>query len=192
MLHLHQSTDKGWFDRIAPHLNTVLLDHTHLEKRAASAAMNMMFRYTKHTELARALAEVVHEEMEHFTQMLDILEDRGVTYDKMEPADYAGILMKATTKQDPDALLDKLLVSSLIEARSCERFGILADRIDDSELADFYRDLMVSEARHHTLYTNIARKIFEAERVAERLDELARVEWDAIKASTGKPRLHSF
>lgn len=192
MLHLHKPTDEGWFDRVEPHLDTILLDHAHLEKRAASAAMSMMFRYTDKPDLARALAEVVHEEVEHFTQMLDILADRGVAYESIEPASYAGRLMKQTAKKDPDALLDKLIVSSLIEARSCERFRLLADRLDDPELAEFYRELMVSEARHHTLYTNIARELFDTERVNRRLDELARIEWEALTASTEAPRLHSF
>jgi tRNA-(ms[2]io[6]A)-hydroxylase len=192
MLHLHQPTDEGWFDRIEPHLNTVLLDHAHLEKRAASAAMSMMFRYTDKPDLARALAEVVHEEIEHFTQMLDILADRGVAYENIEPASYAGRLMKKTARKDPDALLDKLLVSSLIEARSCERFKILSERIEAAELAEFYRELMVSEARHHTLYTGIARQLFPEDRVDQRLEELAQLEWDAIRQSTEAPRLHSF
>jgi tRNA-(ms[2]io[6]A)-hydroxylase len=192
MLHLHKPTDSGWFGRIEPHLDTVLLDHAHLEKRAASAAMSMMFRYTDKPNLARALAEVVHEEVEHFTRMLDILDDRGVAYESIEPASYAGRLMKQTAKSDPDALLDKLIVSSLIEARSCERFQILAECVDDDSLADFYHELMVSEARHHTLYTNIARELFPTERVETRLDELAQLEWDALAASTEAPRLHSF
>ncbi len=192
MLHLHKPTDAGWFGRIEPHLDTILLDHTHLEKRAASAAMSMMFRYTDKPELAKLLAEVVHEELDHFTQMLDILAERGVAYEPIEPASYAARLMRQTAKKDPDALLDKLLVSSLIEARSCERFQVLAENVDDVELRDFYADLMVSEARHHTLYTNLAREMFDAETVRSRLDELAKLEWRALSEATEAPRLHSF
>lgn len=192
MLNLAQPTDDGWFARIAPHLDTILVDHCHLEKRAASNALNLIFRYTGREGLARELSDVVKEEMDHFTLMLDLLERRGVDFDRLPPSKYATKLAEAVRKQEPWALLDKLLVAGLIEARSAERFKILGDNLDDEELAAFYRELFISEARHHTLYTNLARRFFDASVVRERLAELAEHEAIAVTQSGAEPRLHSF
>ncbi len=192
MLHLAAPTDAGWYARIAPHLPTLLIDHAHLEKRAASTAMSMIFRYSDQHELARALAEVVHEELEHFTRMLGLLEARGLSLVRLEPAPYAAKLASHARKGDPEALLDRLLIASLIEARSCERFQILAAQVEDAELGQFYAELYRDEARHHTLYTNLAREQFGHEVVSARLDELAAYEVEALKQSAGEPRLHAW
>lgn len=192
MLHLASPTDDGWYARVADHLDTLLLDHAQLEKRAASTAMSMMFRYTEHPRLMRALAGVVHEELEHFDRMLDILEARGLVIGRMEPAPYAATLAKHARRAEPHALLDRLLIASLIEARSCERFQILAREVDDAGLRDFYAELYRDEARHHTLYTTLARELFDPQEVRERLDALAAFEVEALEASTGAPRLHCF
>lgn len=192
MLSLTVETDSGWFDRVRGHLDTILIDHCHLEKRAASNALNLIFRYTGRNGLARELSMVVKEEMDHFTLMLDILEDRGIEFVRLPASTYASRLTEAATKQEPAAFLDKLLVAALIEARSAERFRILSERLDDPNLAKFYGDLFVSEARHHTLYTGLARRYFLADRVKSRLAELAALEARALADSMDPPRLHSF
>jgi tRNA 2-(methylsulfanyl)-N6-isopentenyladenosine37 hydroxylase len=192
MLHLAAATDAGWFDRIHDHIDLLLIDHTHLEKRAASNAMNMVFRYSRFGTLVRALSEVVHEEMDHFVRMMDLLDARGVEFVKLDPAPYANVLLTSTRKAEPHQLLDRLLIASLIEARSCERFQILADNVDDPALRDLYADLYRDEARHHTLYTSLAREQFGHEETTKRLDELAQAEVEALRSSAGLPRLHSF
>lgn len=194
MLHLAEPTDPGWFDRIKDHLDTILIDHCHLEKRAASNALNLIFRYTGRPGLPRALSEVVREEMEHFTQVLDILDSRGVSFVKLTPSPYALALQSHLTKQEPAAFLDKLLMAAFIEARSCERFKVLSEGLakDEPELAAFYRDLMISEARHHLLYTNFAREFFGEVPVKARLKELGAFEAQALRDAGTSPRLHSF
>lgn len=192
MLHLATPTDPTWFERIEPQLDTILVDHTHLEKRAASTALSMIFRYTGREGVPRTLSEVVREEMEHFEQMLEVLDRRGVQLRKLKPAPYASKLVKNVRSHEPEAFLDKLLVAALIEARSCERFKILAERVDDTALADYYGELFESEARHYTVYTNLARRHFDEEVVEERLDEMADLEVEALKASKGLERLHSW
>ena len=192
MLHLAAPTDEGWFERVREHLPVLLLDHTHLEKRAGSTALSMLFRYPERPTLARRLGEVVQEEMEHFVRMVGVLEARDIALRRLEPAPYAGELVGAARRQDPEALLDKLLVAALIEARSCERFQILAERIEDPELAALYAELYADEARHHTLYTSLARELFDPDEVDARLDELAAAELEALRASAGLPRLHSW
>ncbi len=192
MLNLAAPTDPEWFDRIEAHLDTILIDHTHLEKRAASTALSMIFRYTGRPALPRTLSAIVREEMEHFEQMLAVLEQRGVELRKLEPAPYAKTLVKSIRTHEPETLLDKLLVAGLIEARSCERFKILSERLDDPELADYYGELFESEARHYTVYTDLAREYFPQETVKARLQQMAQAELDALQASQGMARLHSW
>ncbi|MFP4596970.1 MAG: tRNA-(ms[2]io[6]A)-hydroxylase [Persicimonas sp.] len=192
MLNLATPTDPEWFERIEPHLDTILIDHTHLEKRAASTALSMVFRYTGRPGLPETLSPVVREEMEHFEQMLEILDKRGVDLVRLDPAPYAKKLVKNVRNQEPEILLDKLLVAALIEARSSERFKILSERLTDEPLAAYYRQLFESEARHYTVYTDLARQYFPETQVKARLEEMAAAEVDALQASAGLPRLHSW
>lgn len=192
MLNLAEPTRDGWFDAVCDHLDVILIDHTHLEKRAASTALSMVFRYTGRSGVPRQLGEVVQEEMEHFTRMLDVLEARDVELRPLDPAPYASRLVDEIRAHEPQKFLDKLLVAGLIEARSCERFAILGDRVDDAELARFYEELFEAEANHYTLYTGLARRHFDDEEVTNRLDELAALEVEALKAGADLPRLHSW
>jgi tRNA-(ms[2]io[6]A)-hydroxylase len=192
MLHLFAPTDAGWFERVRDHLDLLLIDHTHLEKRAGSNAMNMVFRYARYGKLVRALSGVVQEEMGHFVRMMDVLDARGIEFVRLEPAPYATMLASHARKEEPLQLMDRLLVASLIEARSCERFQILADEADDVALRELYADLYKDEARHHTMYANLAREEFGRAETNKRLDELATMEVEALAASAGLPRLHSF
>jgi len=191
MLHLAVPTDPGWFDRIEGDLPLVLVDHTHLEKRAASTALSLIFRYTGREDLPMTLSPIVREEMRHFEQMLGILAERGIELIKLKAADYATNLVGEVRKQEPACLLDKLLVAALIEARSAERFQILSERIQDAPLAAYYGQLFESEARHYTVYTDLARRYFGHDVVKARLQELAVAEVEALRSST-EARLHSW
>ncbi len=193
MLNLATDTREGWFDSVKDRLDLVLIDHAHLEKRAASTALSMIFHYTGRHKMARALSEVVQEEMDHFARMLDILDERDIELRKLKPAPYASELVNAIRGNEPQRLLDKLLVAALIEARSCERFSILKDGVeDDPQLAAFYEELFRTEADHHTLYTGLAREFFPHDEVKSRLQELADLEVEALKAGKGQIRLHSY
>ncbi len=192
MLNLAEPTRASWFASIEENLDLILIDHTHLEKRAASTALSMIFHYTGRSGLPRRLSEIVCEEMEHFTRMLDILETRNIELQKLKPAPYASKLVSEIRSNEPERFLDKLLVAALIEARSCERFSILGKEVDDRELADFYEELFEAEANHYTLYTGLAREHFPEKQVKQRLDELADKEVEALKAGRDLPRLHSY
>lgn len=192
MLHLAAPTDPGWFDRIEDDLHLVLVDHAHLEKRAASTALSMIFRYTGRPDLPMTLSPIVREEMRHFEQMLGILAERGIELIKLEAADYATTLVGKVRKQEPQRLLDRLIVAALIEARSAERFKILSERVKDAPLAAYYGQLFESEARHYTVYTDLARRYFGHDAVKTRLDELASAEVEALQSTTKQARLHSW
>ena len=193
MLSLHSPSPDRWYDQVGPHLDQLLIDHAHCEKKAAGAAMNLLFAYVENHDLTREMTEIVREELEHFHLVLDLCERRGIAFRKLRPSNYGQQLHELIDKQEPQRAVDRLLVAGLIEARSCERFGILRDRLasSDPELAEFYGSLFESEARHHSTYVRLARHFAPDEAVKQRLAELAAAEARIIAAGDDVPRMHS-
>jgi tRNA-(ms[2]io[6]A)-hydroxylase len=190
VLHLQSATDPSWIRAIRPHLATLLLDHAHCEKKAASTAINLVFRYQPIAELMRPLSELAREELTHFELLLGVLERRGIAFEALPPSPYAAELHRAVRDSDPDRLLDTLLVCALIEARSCERMRLLSEGLDDPELAALYRSLLASEARHHATYVELACVRWPRDAVERRLGELAIHEARVIAAAPAIARLH--
>lgn len=191
MLNLAAPSRSGWLDEARADIDTVLLDHAHCEKKAASTAMNLIFRYVEEPWLMAPLSALAREELAHFELMLKVLEERGVGFRRIEPSPYAAKLLKAVRKTEPLRLLDTLLCCSLIEARSCERMKLLAENLADPKLAGLYRSLLASEARHHHGYVEMAMEHFGREVARARLAELAEHE-AAILATPGPAlRMHS-
>lgn len=191
MLHLAGETDPGWVDRALEAMPEILLDHAHCEKKAASTAVNLIFRYPQHTALMRPLSELAREELEHFEQVLAILEARGLEYRRQRPSPYAGKLLTVVRATEPDRLLDTLLCCAFIEARSCERMKILAAHLEDEPLRELYSSLLACEARHHRLYVDLAEAIFDPRVVEARLVEVAKHEAAVIDDAPLEPRLHN-
>jgi tRNA 2-(methylsulfanyl)-N6-isopentenyladenosine37 hydroxylase len=191
MLHLQSPTSARWFAQVDGHLDEILIDHAHCEKKAAGTALNLIFAYVEDQELCREMAFIVNEELEHFQMVLDLLARRGIRFRRLKPSSYGRELNDLVCKQEPQRAVDRLLVAALIEARSCERFHALADHVADRELADFYRGLFESEARHHTTYTRLAKHFASEAEVISRLDELAAQEAAIINRGDGLPRMHS-
>ena len=191
MLHLKATTDQRWFDQVDDHLDQVLIDHAHCEKKAAGTALNLIFAYVEDAELCRDMTEIVNEELEHFHMVLALLDRRGVKFRRIKPSAYGRKLNDLVRKQEPQRAVDRLLVAGLIEARSCERFQALAEHVDDAELSDFYQSLFESEARHHSTYTRLARNFATDSEVAARLEELSTAEAEIIRVGEDLPRMHS-
>jgi len=191
MLNLQAATPQRWLAQVEEHLDLLLIDHAHCEKKAAGVAMNLLFSYVEHMNLTRAMTEIVQEELDHFHQVRAIIDQRGIRFRKLSPSAYGQKLRELVDKQEPQRAVDRLLVAALIEARSCERFGILRDRLKDRDLADFYGSLFESEARHHSTYVRLAAEFLPAEDVRLRLNELADVEAQIILAAEPQPRMHS-
>lgn len=191
MLHLASETPRDWALRAAGAMPEVLLDHAHCEKKAASTAVNLIFRYPQHTSLLIPLARLAREELEHFEQVVSVLRERGFEYARQKPSPYAGKLMQIVRTEEPDRLLDTLLVCAYIEARSCERMKLLADVLQDAELVALYRGLLACEARHNQLYLDLAVEIFDADVVRARQDEVAQHEADVLRNAPEIPRLHN-
>ena len=194
MLNLAASTDPAWLDRARAHLDDVLLDHAHCEKKAASTALGLIFRYPHHGCLVIPLSRLAREELAHFEEVLGHLRRRGIPFRRQRPSEYAAPLMALIRDREPDCLLDTLLCCCLIEARSCERLRLLAEALDavDSELAAFYRGLVASEARHHQMYVELAHRLelWDADVIRNRLEHLAEAESDILRRSPDAPRLH--
>ena len=182
-------TPQGWLDQVASALPTLLVDHANCEKKAASTALNLMYRYSDKAEMMLQLSKLAREELRHFEQVLTIMRKRGIDYAHLSPSRYAGGLREGVRKQEPGRLLDILVVCSIIEARSCERFEKLIPVLD-AELADFYASLLKSEARHASLYWDLARE-FSSESLTERLDFFMDAESKLICSEDDDFRFHS-
>jgi tRNA-(ms[2]io[6]A)-hydroxylase len=191
MLSLHSASAQRWLDQVDAGLDEILIDHAHCEKKAAGVAMNLLFSYVDDVALARAMAEIVNEELEHFRLVLDLLERRGIPFRKLKPSSYGQRLHELIRKDEPARAVDRLLVAGLIEARSCERFSTLAEHVTDPELRGFYRSLFESEARHHASYVRLACGFMPETAVRDRLHELATREADIIATGDEYPRMHS-
>lgn len=192
MLCLQNDTPQSFVTRFEAHLGEMLLDHAHCEKKAASAALSMMFRYPEHPALIRTLADIVEEEMAHFKLVLALMDRRGFSFTKQKPSAYAGRLAtQVRGTQGKDELVDRLLTCALIEARSCERFKLLGDHLSDPELAEFYRSLFESEARHYATYLKMALALDSEAAVRARLAELVAHEAMVCRQGESLPRLHA-
>lgn len=192
MVQLQSRTDPDWARRAAEALPEILLDHAHLEKKAAGTAINLIFRYPNHPQMMIRLSELAREELQHFEDVFGRIKKRGEAFTRLRPSPYAGRLMELVDKQEPRRLRDTLLVCSIIEARSCERMRALAAALDaEPELQAMYRGLVVAEGRHHKLYVQLAKEIFDADEVAGRLAELCAQEAEIIAGNPKEPRFHN-
>jgi len=191
MLSLKSTSSERWIQQVDQHLDEILIDHAHCEKKAAGCALNMIFAYVENEQLCKEMTLIVNEELEHFQLVLDLLRKRGIRFQRLKPSNYGRQLNDLVRKIEPERAVDRLLVASLIEARSCERFAMLRDHVQDQELAQFYGSLFEAEARHHTTYVRLAKMFASDEKVDTRLDELAAKEADIIAAGDELPRMHS-
>jgi tRNA-(ms[2]io[6]A)-hydroxylase len=153
--------------------------------------MHLLGAYIENRPLCEEMTRIIAEELEHFHLVLGLLERRGIRFRKQRPGNYGRDLNALVRSNEPERAVDKLLVAGLIEARSCERFSLLAKHVDDAELADFYASLFESEARHHTTYVKLARDLASDQAVKQRLAELAAAEAAIIAVGHELPRMHS-
>lgn len=188
---LQEPTSTAWVEQAIANLDTILLDHSHCERKAAGVALNLMFRYPSNAPLVRALTAIAQEELEHFELVNQWLEKRDIPLAPLASPPYGAGLKAQIRKKEPNRFLDSLLVSALIEARSHERLGLLGQHCPDPELAKFYRGLMASEARHYGAYWTLATQDFERDVVTQRLEELAMVESEILATLHPEPRIHS-
>jgi tRNA 2-(methylsulfanyl)-N6-isopentenyladenosine37 hydroxylase len=188
---LKTPTAQVWVDQAIANIDIILLDHAQCERKAAGAAIQIMSRYPSCNELVRELTAIAQEELSHYEQVNQWLDKRGIPLQPVTPPPYGAGLKKCIRRDEPNRMLDFLLVSALIEARSHERLGLLAEHCPDPQLAKFYRSLMASEARHYGSYWLLATTYFNTDAVNERLSELAEQESALLSTLHPEPRIHS-
>jgi tRNA-(ms[2]io[6]A)-hydroxylase len=183
MLGLKLPTDPRWVNIAEKNLDEILIDHAHCELKAASTANSMIMSFPEYSDLVTEMIALVKEEMSHFKLVHEKLMQRGIPLGKDRKDLYVVHLLKFFPKggSRTTQMIHRLLYAALIEARSCERFRLLSENLEDQELAKFYRDLMVSEANHYALFLNFARKYGERKEVDLKWNDLLKFEAELMK-----------
>ncbi|MEB3241884.1 MAG: tRNA-(ms[2]io[6]A)-hydroxylase [Synechococcus sp.] len=184
----------SWLEQAIARPEELLIDHAHCERKAAGAALQLMFRYPSSETLAEALSPLAQEELEHFDRVLALLQRRGVALRPLPAPAYGSRLVAEIRRQEPLRQLDSFLVAGLIEARSHERMALLAEHSPDGELRQLYGELLASEARHFGLYWVLCERRWSREVIIPRLQELAAIEVEALSGQLERPedvRMHS-
>ena len=188
--YLRVPTPEAWIKSAISNADLLLIDHANCEKKAASTAMSLLYRYVEKPRLLQRLSRLAREELRHFEQVARVIEERGIAYRHVSASRYAGALKKMVRSHEPQRLVDTLLVASVIEARSCERFALLADVVDE-HLAGLYRSLLDSEKRHFDAYRQLALEYGDEKDVQARLDVILEEENDFITTADQEFRFHS-
>jgi len=184
-------SSEAWLEQALAHPDLLLIDHAHCERKAAGAALQLMFRYPSDGALASVLSPLAREELEHFERVQALLEQRAIPLRPLGAPPYGAALARLVRRSEPGRMLDSFLVAGLIEARSHERMALLAAHSPDPELRELYGDLLASEARHFGLYWVLCERRWPREQVMERLERLARQEADLLAELHPEPRMHS-
>lgn len=192
MLGLKLPTDPRWVNVVEKNISEILTDHAYCEQKAASYAISLITKYPENTEIVDKMTALAQEEMEHFQMVHDIIKARGLQLGRERKDPYVHDLMKFIKRggNDEMVLVDRLLIAAMIEARSCERFRILSENIGDKELAQFYHDLMASEARHYTMFIKLAKKYGGKVDVDRRWKEFLEKEADIMKGYGNTETVH--
>lgn len=189
---LRWQTPPAWIDAVMGDLTAFLQDHAANERKVCQSALTLAAHYPQRAELIEVALEIASEEMEHFHALTRLLLSRGETLGWDQPDPYMGRMFKLMRKRDTNEyLLDRLLVYAVVEARGCERFGLVAEALPPGDpLADFYLELTRSEARHHASYLRLAKTLFPNEDVGARLDEILDAEAEIAATTPFRPSLH--
>ncbi|NOX28302.1 MAG: tRNA-(ms[2]io[6]A)-hydroxylase [Gammaproteobacteria bacterium] len=189
-IDLLSATDPNWANVIIENFDAFLADHANCERKASSLAMSMVVRYPDRPKIIPALIELAQEELEHFGQVYELMEKRGVSLIKDEPDPYVNQLCKKMRHGRTDRFLDQLLVSSLIECRGAERFRIIGEALEEPDLKHFYKVLAGVEAKHGHVFVDMALNYFSEDEVYQRLQELAQSEAEIVAGLEWRASLH--
>lgn len=191
MFGLKAPTPPEWFEACAADLDALLADHAHCEHKAAASALSMLAKHPDEPAICDAMVALAHEELEHYQAMAEVVRRRGGRLGHADKDPYVQALLPLARRQGPaEALVDRLLIAGLIEARSAERFFILAEQLEDEELRGFYADFAKTESRHHATFLDLAFGVLPREVVKARFEELAEAEAAIMLARPPEARMH--
>jgi len=192
MLGLKLPTDPRWVNIVEKNIEDILVDHAYCEQKAASTAISLIVGFPEYTELVQEMVELVNEEMSHFKMVHDLILENGWTLGRDRKDDYVISLITFFPKggSRTTQLVHRLLYAALIEARSCERFRLLSEELEDKKLAKFYKKLMISEAGHYTMFLNFARKYGDRKDVDQKWEALLNFEADIMRNLGSKETIH--
>jgi len=192
MLGLKLPTDPRWADIAGKNIEDILVDHAYCEQKAASTAISLIVTYPEYPELVTAMTALAREEMGHFKMVHDRILKMGFTMGRDRKDEYVLKLREFFPKGGSriTQMVHRLLIAGLIEARSCERFRLLSEELEDKELAKFYRDLMVSEANHYTMFLKFARQYGDRKIVDQKWQELLDFEAEIMKELGKNESIH--
>ena len=192
MLGLKLPTDPRWVTIVEKNIEEILTDHAYCEQKATSTAISLIVSFPEYTELVQEMTKLVKEEISHFKMVHDKIIARGWTLGKDRKDDYVIQLLTFFPKggSRTTQLVHRLLYAALIEARSCERFKLLSEELEDQELAKFYKDLMISEANHYTMFLNFARTYGDRKEVDQKWNELLVYEAEIMKSLSKNKSIH--
>lgn len=192
MLGLKLPTDPRWVNIVEKNIEEILTDHAYCEQKAASTAISLIVGFPEYTELVQEMIDLVEEEMSHFKMVHDLILERGWTLGRDRKDEYVLALLKFFPKggSRTTQLVHRLLYAALIEARSCERFRLLSEELEDKKLAKFYRKLMISEANHYTMFLNFARQYGDRKEVDQKWQQLLDYEAGIMKDLGKKETVH--
>lgn len=192
MLGLKLPSDPRWVNIAEKNIEEILSDHAFCEQKAASTAISLIVSFPEYTELVQEMIALVEEEMSHFKMVHDLILDRGFTLGRDRKDDYVSKLLQFFPKggSRTTQLVHRLLLAALIEARSCERFRLLSEHLEDKKLAKFYRKLMISEANHYSSFLGFARQYGDRKEVDQKWDALLEFEAKIMKTLSVDKTIH--
>lgn len=192
---LVQASPQAWIDTVMADFDSFLIDHALCEKKAAGMAISTLSQHPDKTTLVAAMSELAVEEMMHFREVIKLIQNRSLVLSKDEKDPYIKQLRSFASTHQDRFLLDRLLMGSVVEARGAERFQLVADalaayRPEEIQLAKFYKAIAQSEARHYTLFLELAYEYYSADMIAARLDEWLHKESEIMLSLALRPALH--
>ncbi|PZD79422.1 tRNA-(ms[2]io[6]A)-hydroxylase [Mesonia sp. K7] len=192
MLGLKLPTDPRWANIAEKNIEDILIDHAYCEQKAASTAISLIVSFPEYTELVQEMIALVEEEMSHFKMVHDLILERGYQMGRDRKDEYVIAVTKFFPKggSRTTQLVHRLLYAALIEARSCERFKLLSNELEDPKLRVFYKKLMISEANHYTMFLNFARKYGDREEVDQKWKDLLTYEGELMKSLSKGKSIH--
>jgi tRNA-(ms[2]io[6]A)-hydroxylase len=180
LLKLRTETSKEWLDMVFSDFDSFLIEHAACERKACSTNMAFVVKYPDRTHILDPMITTAREELEHFHQVYKFIEKRGLTLRPDKKDEYVLTLLHHMHSEKNQRFLDRLLISGVVEARGCERLGLISKYVEDPELKEFYLELVRCEARHHITFIKLAEKYFDPEIVDKRLNQFLDYEAEAI------------